>query len=416
MWEHAHRIDWWPYAPRVLFLGALSALNSLLALPDRILYGRRVAGARVSPAPVFVLGHPRTGTTHVHNLLSLDARLGWADTLSAGFPSAFLSLGGALRRLAAPLLDSTRPMDAMALSFDTPAEDELAVCALSAGASPYMPLVFMRDQEVFRDLYALRGLLQGGESVSNGKKRRSGGGGCSKRGASDSKPPHLEQRWLRAFSWFLKKLTVRAARRCAAGGRHQSSHDAGATHKPAPPDDHLTPSPPLLLKSPVHTARVRLLLRLFPDARFIYLHRDPYAVFASAAHMAESYYPFTALQRLEPADVARFVLDQFELLHETYQTDRALIPPGRLVELGFAELDADPVAAMRRVYRELGWPDFERVLEPQLRAYAASLAGFKKNDHQRCERFFFVWGGVFRKGLWWAVIARVQGNRLTRIL
>ncbi|KAK2075756.1 hypothetical protein QBZ16_001497 [Prototheca wickerhamii] len=302
VWEHAHRIDWWPYAPRVLFLGALAALNSLLALPDRILYGRRVAGARVNPAPVFVLGHPRTGTTHVHNLLSLDARLGWADTLSAGFPSAFLSLGGALRRLAAPLLDSTRPMDAMALSFDTPAEDELAVCALSAGASPYMPLVFMRDQEVFRDLYALRGLLEGGES------------------------------------------------------------------------------------SPVHTARVRLLLRLFPDARFIYLHRDPYAVFASAAHMAESYYPFTALQRLEPADVARFVLDQFELLHETYQADRALIPPGRLVELGFAELDADPVAAMRRVYRELGWPDFERALEPQLRAYAASLAGFKKNDHQRRER------------------------------
>lgn len=371
----------------MLFLGALSGLNSLLALPDRILYGRRVAGARVNPAPVFVLGHPRTGTTHVHNLLSLDARLGWADTLSAGFPSAFLSLGGALRRLAAPLLDGTRPMDAMALSFDTPAEDELAVCALSAGASPYMPLVFMRDQEVFRDLYALRGLLEVGESVSNAKRRRRSDEG----GSSAVEPLCLEQRWLHAFSWFLKKLTVRAARRCAAIGKRQSSHANGAAHKSAPLDHSTTDSPPLLLKSPVHTARVRLLLRLFPDARFIYLHRDPYAVFASAAHMAESYYPFTALQRLEPGDVARFVLDQFELLHETYQADRALIPPGRLVELAFAELDADPVAAMRRVYRELGWPDFERVLEPQLHAYAASLAGFKKNDHQRCERL----GGLF---------------------
>lgn len=32
---------------------------------------------------------------------------------------------------------------------------------------------------------------------------------------------------------------------------------------------------PLVVKSPVHTARVRLLLRLFPRARFIYLHRPP---------------------------------------------------------------------------------------------------------------------------------------------
>jgi hypothetical protein len=32
---------------------------------------------------------------------------------------------------------------------------------------------------------------------------------------------------------------------------------------------------PLLIKSPVHTARVRLLLKLFPKAKFIYIHRHP---------------------------------------------------------------------------------------------------------------------------------------------
>jgi hypothetical protein len=40
-----------------------------------------------------------------------------------------------------------------------------------------------------------------------------------------------------------------------------------------------------LLKSPVHTARVELLLQLFPKAQFIYIHRDPYTVFKSAVHM-----------------------------------------------------------------------------------------------------------------------------------
>lgn len=42
---------------------------------------------------------------------------------------------------------------------------------------------------------------------------------------------------------------------------------------------------PLLIKSPVHTARVALLLKLFPRARFVYVHRDPLTTFCSAAHM-----------------------------------------------------------------------------------------------------------------------------------
>lgn len=88
------------------------------------------------------------------------------------------------------------------------------------GTSPYMPLVMMRDQALFQPYYQL-------ESAS----------------AADT------ARWLGAFTWFLKKVTLRA------GG-----------HKP------------LLLKSPVHTARVPLLLKLFPRAKFIYIHRDPYTV------------------------------------------------------------------------------------------------------------------------------------------
>lgn len=36
------------------------------------------------PSPVFVLGHPRTGTTHLHNLLSCDPRFAFATTFHAG--------------------------------------------------------------------------------------------------------------------------------------------------------------------------------------------------------------------------------------------------------------------------------------------------------------------------------------------
>lgn len=42
----------------------------------------------------------------------------------------------------------------------------------------------------------------------------------------------------------------------------------------------------LLIKSPVHTGRVKTLLSIFPDAQFIYIHRNPYEVFQSALHLA----------------------------------------------------------------------------------------------------------------------------------
>jgi hypothetical protein len=78
----------------------------------------------------------------------------------------------------------------------------------------------------------------------------------------------------------------------------------------------------------VHTARVALLLKLFPRAKFVYVHRDPLTTFASAAHMADTYYWHCALQRTTSADVTDFILDQFDLLHRTYSADRQLIPKG----------------------------------------------------------------------------------------
>jgi hypothetical protein len=48
--------------------------------------------AKVNDEPVFVLGHPRTGTSLLHNLLAEDCRFGAPNTFQVGFPSGFLSL------------------------------------------------------------------------------------------------------------------------------------------------------------------------------------------------------------------------------------------------------------------------------------------------------------------------------------
>ena len=61
--------------------------------------------------------------------------------------------------------------------------------------------------------------------------------------------------------------------------------------------------------------------------------------------------------------------------------DVALLIPGRLVEVAFADLDRDPVACLVGIYQHFGWDSFE-TLQPHLEAYTASLAAFRKNQHR----------------------------------
>ena len=56
--------------------------------PLRLLFGRRISRQPLHPEPVFILGHPRTGTTHLHNLLALDPAFAFCNTFHAGEKAA----------------------------------------------------------------------------------------------------------------------------------------------------------------------------------------------------------------------------------------------------------------------------------------------------------------------------------------
>lgn len=350
VWRHGRSMDVFTYWPRLLFITCMSVLNSFFALCDWLVYGRAVANQELNDEPVFVLGHPRTGTTHLHNLLSKDERFAFATTFSVGFPSSFLCL-----RAVAPaiglLMDSTRPMDNMSLAWDTPQEDELAMNQMSSGTSPYAPLLFPRKEKSFRPFYRFLLARTNGEDSLHAELEDADAEPCD---------PKDFERWRRAFILFLKKTQY------AAGGARKR----------------------LLLKSPVHTARVRLIKSLFPKATFVFIHRHPLEVFRSAAHMADAYYWQCYLQRPRALDVQEFILHQGALLHRAYREDvaameaekgRDLKKQKRLAEVRFAELDADPVGTLRATYAALGWTEAFKKVEPAIERYRRSLVDFKKN-------------------------------------
>ena len=121
-----------------------------------------------------------------------------------------------------------------------------------------------------------------------------------------------------------------------------------------------------------------LLLDLFPGAKFVHIHRDPYAVFQSSRHIVRTLFPYMFLERPDWEAVDEDILQRFDTVYAAWFRDRSRIPPGDLHEIRFADLERDPLGEVERLYAALGLPGWTEA-RPALASYAAGLAAYRKN-------------------------------------
>jgi LPS sulfotransferase NodH len=134
---------------------------------------------------------------------------------------------------------------------------------------------------------------------------------------------------------------------------------------------------PLVLKSPTHTGKLQTLLRMFPNAKFVHIHRHPHAVVQSTKLMMEKAFAFWCFQ--EPNITMERIISDYEEVMNAFFTQRDLVPAENYCEMSYEELVADPVATIRRVYEQLALPDFSHV-KPSLDTYLASISDYKTNE------------------------------------
>jgi hypothetical protein len=117
---------------------------------------------------------------------------------------------------------------------------------------------------------------------------------------------------------------------------------------------------------------------LFPEAKFIFIHRDPYAVYKSSIHLRKTLFAENGLGKPYLGDMEERTMELYTKLHETYESTRHLIPVGHLHELRFEDLATDPLGQMCQVYEKLGLPGWQKV-EPAIQAELPALSKYQKN-------------------------------------
>ncbi|QDV52946.1 sulfotransferase family protein [Gimesia fumaroli] len=311
----------WSGMFRLISSGLFSISNSLLSLMEKLVFSRKVNKTKLEP-PVFIIGHWRSGTTLLHNLISMDKQFIYPNMGAMLFPSHFLLTEPVLKQVVRRLLPKQRPMDNMPVTWDLPQEDETSIMLLHL-MSPYLAISFSDQPEVYERYYEL-----------------------------DQLTPKEASLWKKTFIYFMKKLTYKA-------GENKR----------------------VLLKSPTHTFRIPFLLKMFPDARFVYIYRNPYKVYNSTLHLRRTMFGDNGFAPLDMEKLEEDMANIYENHLHVYERDRQIVPEGQLHEVRFEDLEADPVSELRKVYEHLNLSGFEE-LEKNMQPYLKDQKSYKKNKYE----------------------------------
>lgn len=307
------------YLVRFLFLFQNGIWASIFHKKEKRLYYQKIRDHKLSDNPVIIIGHWRTGSTFLHQLLNLDQQFVTSNLFQGSIPDSFLSSRKSYEPVMGKVLKGTRPMDQVKLGLDEPLEDEYALFRLS-GYSPLERVVFPKSDEYF--LKQFPGFLPQGEKLN---------------------------RWKKALIHFYKKLTLENTKT-------------------------------ILIKNPFHSLRIKTLNEIFPNARYIHIIRHPYKVVPSTIRMWDIVGTQNAMNRKWTKPSTKDVTEVLFNMENLIKKDLELMPENRHCIIKFEDLEKDPLNSIIKIYQTLN-VDFTDHFKNELKQFLLSVKDYKKNTY-----------------------------------
>jgi hypothetical protein len=298
----------------------VTIFNSVMSRVQQAIYGRKIRRTRITADPVFIIGHWRSGTTYLHELMVLDDRFTYPTTYECFAPNHFLVTEAWFTKLFWFAVPAQRPMDNVKVGWDNPQEDEFALCGLGV-PSPYLRMAFPNGPDRYDEYLDL-----------------------------DSLSPGELESWKAGLSKFVQMLTLRHGKR-------------------------------VILKSPTHTGRLKVLAQMFPGAKFVHVVRHPDALFPSTMRLWQSLDLVQGLQIPRHDRLDQYVHGAFERMYASFERGRSELAENRICDVRYEDLVRDPVGELARIYRSLDLGDFEYVRK-KIEQYVGGQKEYRTNRHE----------------------------------
>lgn len=314
-----------PYIGTFLKGVAFSLFNTPMKLHERWKYNKIADAVKIEKQPIFIIGHWRSGTTHLHNMMSTAPNIAYLSTLHALYPEALMHepLRNNLRKMVEQAMPEnyTRVQDNVKVGIDEPQEEEFSLGNIN-GYSYYFSIYFPQKMREYYHRYL----------------------------TFETCPAKELAIWQRDYIRLIKKAI------------------------------YLTGGSTFLSKNPPNMGRIPQLLAMFPQAKFVYIYRNPIVVYLSMSNLMRTLMNEQKLQNISPEEVQNNILYVYRELVQKYESDKSLIPKGNLVELKFEDLESDPLAQLHRIYTQLDLPEYDQA-RPFFERYCERVSDYQKNSY-----------------------------------
>lgn len=290
-------------------------------------YGQQIEEYEIEKPPIFILGFWRSGTTLLHNMMCQNPEFGFTNTFQAVFPNHCLLNQGWLKAIAKNLLPEKRPGDNIKFDFSFPQEEEIALGNLQA-LSFYYFFYFPQDSEEFIE----RSLL-----FKNVSKEEM-------------------QKWEKSYLNLIKTALINT------GGKQYIS------------------------KNPPNTFRIKEILKLFPDAKFIYIQRNIYETIYSFLKFTSAVREGIKHQNYNIEEQDLILIRLYKTMIEQYELDKQHIPKGQLTEVSFEYFENHKLEEIERIYNELSLENFNKSL-PIMKTYLDEIGDYQRGHYKLDDDF-----------------------------
>jgi hypothetical protein len=327
----------WPY---IYTFAASALIRSPFSMIDRWIVTRKKAVEKIAP-PVFIVGFWRSGTTHLHNLLSQCREFGIITPIGSGLPDELLTLGTWLQWVLRKGLPEDRGVDNVNVNPESPQEDVI-------------PMANLQPITLFRALYFPN------------KFREHFNRGVFLEGVSQAEI----ETWKSRLQYLHGKVALHQGRSL------------------------------LLIKNPVYMTRIRILRALWPGSRFIHIHRNPYDVYQSNINYYPNLIDTMGFQAYDVDEVRSTVRDSYPKMMEKLFEDTRDLPDDQFIEVSYDDVDKNPLGTLEKIYHQLHLPGWESARH-STKAYLKTIADYKTNkyvyEQEDIEAVDAYWGKYVKK-------------------